>query len=142
MVRICHSENRLAQLQQQIKISDHCSEIERQQLVKCLFEKNEVFVLLDEELGETDVVEHSIDTSTAKPVKQPPRRLPYALRKQLEDELDKLLKISCIEPASSPYASPLVLVRKPDGNLRICVDYRNVVVWINKRTSHFPTTYG
>ena len=83
--------------------------------------KSEVFALSDEELGETDVVEHSIDTSTAKPMKQPPRRLPYALQKQLEDELDKLLKINCIEPASSsPYASPLVLVRKPDGNLRIC----------------------
>ena len=39
MVRICHSENHLAQLQQQIKISDHCSEIERQQLLKCLSEK-------------------------------------------------------------------------------------------------------
>ena len=38
MVRICHSENCLAHLQQQIKISD-CSEIERQQLVKCLFKK-------------------------------------------------------------------------------------------------------
>ena len=126
MVRMCHSENRLTQLQQQVKISDHCSEIERHQLVECLLEKSEVFALSDEELGETDVVEHSIDTSTAKPVKQPPRRLPYALRKQLEDELDKLLKINCIEPASSPYASPLVLVRKPDGNLRICVDYRNV----------------
>ena len=72
------------------------------------------------------MVEHSIDTSTAKPVKEPPRRLPYALRKQLEEELDKLLEINCIEPASSPYASPLVLVRKPDGNLRVCVDYRSV----------------
>ena len=72
------------------------------------------------------MAEHSIDTSTAKPVKEPPRRLPYALRKQLEEELDKLLEINCIEPASIPYASPLVLVRKPDGNLRVCVDYRSV----------------
>ena len=72
-------------------------------------------------MRETDAVEHSIDTFTAKPVKQPPRRLPYALRKQLEDELDKLLKINGNEPASSCYASPLVLVRKPDGNLRICM---------------------
>ena len=31
--------------------------------------------------------------------------------------MNKLLKINCIEPASSPYTSPLVLVRKPDGNL-------------------------
>ena len=57
-------------------------------------------------MGETDVVEHSIDTSAAKAVKEPPRRLPYALRKQLEEEL--------------------VLVRQSDGNLRVCVDYRNV----------------
>ena len=125
MVRMCQSESRLEQLQQQIKISDHCSETERQQLLECLLERSEVFALSDEELGGTDVVEHSIDTFTAKSVKEPPRRLPYALRKQLE-ELDKLLKINCIEPASSPYASPLVLVRKPDGNLRVCVDYRNV----------------
>ena len=42
MVRMCHSENRLTQLQQQIKISDHCSEIKRHQLVECLLEKSEV----------------------------------------------------------------------------------------------------
>ena len=126
IVRICQSKNHLEQLQQQIKISDRCSETERQQLLECLLGKSEVFALSDEELGETDVVEHSIDTSTAKPVKEPPRRLPYALRKQLEEELHKLLEINCIEPASSPYASPLVLVRKPDGNLRVCVDYRSV----------------
>ena len=126
IVRICQSKNRLEQLQQQIKISDRCSETERQQLLECLLGKSEVFALSDEELGETNVVEHSIDTSMAKPVKEPPRRLPYALRKQLEEELDKLLKINCVEPAISPYASPLVLVRKPDGNLRVCVDYRSV----------------
>ena len=40
--------------------------------------------------------------------------------------MDKLLKIGCIEPANSPYASPLVLVRKPDGSLRFCVDYHTI----------------
>jgi len=75
IVRICQSKNRLEQLQQQIKISDRCSETERQQLLECLLGNSEVFALSDEELGETDVVEHSIDTSTAKPVKEPPRRL-------------------------------------------------------------------
>ena len=83
---------------------------------------------LVEELGETDIVKHSIDTSGVNPVKQAARRLPYALRQQLEAELDKLLKIKCIERANSPYASPIVLVRKPDGNLRVCVDYRSVTI--------------
>ena len=71
--------------------------------------KNETFALSDEELGETDIVKHSIDTSGAKPVKEAARRLPYALRQQLKVELDKLLKIKSIEPANSPYASPIVL---------------------------------
>ena len=97
-------------------------------MLNCLLKKNEVFALSEEELGETDIVKHSIDTSHsgAKPVKEVARRLPYALRQQLEVELDKLLEIKCIEPANSPYASPLVLVRKPDGNLRVCVDYCSV----------------
>ena len=45
MVRMCHSENRLTQLQQQIKISNHCSEIERHQLVECLLEKSKFFAV-------------------------------------------------------------------------------------------------
>ena len=52
-------------------------------------------------------------------MKEAPRRFPYALRQQLELELNKLLKIRCIEPANSPYAFSLVLVRKLDGSLRL-----------------------
>ena len=123
LVRMCQAENHLEELQKQIKISNHCSDEERDQLLNCLLEKNKTFALSDKELGETDVVEHSIDMMGAKPVKEAPRRLPYALRQQLELELDKLLKIGCIEPAKSPYASLLVLLRKPDESLRLCVDY-------------------
>ena len=126
MVRMCQTENLMDELRQQIKISDHCSDEDRDLLLNCLLEKNEVFTLCDEELGETDTGKHFIDISGAKPVKEAARRLPYALRQQLEVELDKLLKIKCIEPANSPYGSPLVLVRKPDGNLRVCVDYHSV----------------
>ena len=48
------------------------------------------------------------------------------MRTQLEKELDKLQKIKCIEPATSPYASPIVLVRKKNGILRLCVDHWSV----------------
>ena len=65
-----------------------------------------------------------IDTGYAKPTRTTPRRLPYSLRTELEDELRKLLQTKCIEPSNSPYASGLVPVRKKDGSLRICVDYR------------------
>ena len=91
-----------------------------------LLAQSDVFALCDEELGETDLVSHSIDTGDSKPVKAFPHRLPYALRAELEEEINKLMDIGCIEPSTSPYASPLVLVRKKNGGLRVCVDYRNV----------------
>ena len=52
--------------------------------------------------------------------------MPYALRDELDSELSKLLATGCIEPSHSPYASGLVLVRKKDGSLRVCVDYRRI----------------
>ena len=64
--------------------------------------------------------------SEHKPFKVFPRRLPYALREELEVELDQLLHVGCIERSCSPYASGLVLVRKKDGGLRVCVDYRGI----------------
>ena len=48
-----------------------------------------------------------------KPPLDPP--LPYALRKQIEEELDKLLQINCVESANSPYISLIVLVKKKEG---------------------------
>ena len=59
-------------------------------------------------------------------IKACPRRLPYALRVELEEELDRLESTGCIEPSSSSYTSNLVLVRKKDGGLRHCVKYRGV----------------
>ena len=52
--------------------------------------------------------------------------MPYALRTELEEELERLLSAGCIEPSTSPYSSRLVLVRKKDGGLRVCVDYRAI----------------
>ena len=91
-----------------------------------LITQTHVFALSDEELGETDLVSHSIDTGDATPVKTLPCRLPYTLRKELEEEMQKLMDIGCIEPSNSSYASPLVLVQKKKGGLCVCVDYRNV----------------
>ena len=62
------------------------------------------------------------------PISEAPRRLPYTLRKQLEEVLNKLLKISCVEPANSPYASPMVLVKKKDGSVHLCIDCRSITV--------------
>ena len=75
-----------------------------------LWSQGDAFALSDEELGETDLVTHDINTGSARPVRAMLRRLPYAVRKELEVELKQLLDIGCIEPSSGSYASPLVLI--------------------------------
>ena len=56
---------------------------------------NDVFALTEHELGETNLVEHQIDLEQdTLPVRTTPRRLPYALRTELEKELTKLDALS------------------------------------------------
>ena len=68
--------------------------------------------------------EHRIETGTARPVKLPPYRIPHAYRGALEKEIQERLEE---EPLMSEWCSPIVPVKKKDGSLRLCVDYR----WLN-----------
>ena len=61
---------------------------------------------------------HDIDT---EPILQLPRRDPIALQPELDKELDAMLEQSAIEPRQSPWASPVVQVRKKNGTVRFCV---------------------
>lgn len=118
------TKSRLQELCSQLQLVNACNGKDQARIRELLLEYHDVFALNDNELGETDVVTHSIDTGSAPPVKSTPRRLAYSLHKELEKEMDNLLQTCCIELSVSPYASPLVLVRKKTGRLRVCVDYR------------------
>jgi len=48
------------------------------------------------------------------------------MQKEVEKELDDILKLGIIEPSMSSYSSPMVVVRKPDGSNRVCVDFRKL----------------
>ena len=69
---------------------------------------------------------HSIPTGDATPIKQPPRRVPHALRPVIDQQVQKMIESGVIQPSVSPWSSPVVLVRKKDGGFRFCVDYRRV----------------
>ena len=108
-------KNRQEKLGEQLTVGE-LSEGEKQILLKLLSAQHQVFALTDSELGETDLVEHDIKVTDNIPVVTQAQRLPYALRAELERELDRLTSVGCIEPSDSPYASGLVLVRKKDGS--------------------------
>ncbi|XP_043063528.1 uncharacterized protein K02A2.6-like [Drosophila ficusphila] len=62
------------------------------------------------------------------PVRLPPRRIPYALIKPYEEELDRLCSQGILEPVEySEWATPTVPIVKKDGSIRICGDYKSTL---------------
>ena len=64
-------------------------------------------------------------------MKLPAYRLPQAYHETVQQNLQDMLAAGFIEPSKSEWASPIVLVKKKDGSLRLCVDYRR----LNARTT-------
>ena len=84
----------------------------------------DVFSSGDHDVGRTTLAEHTISTGDSRPIKVPPRRLPIGKRQEAEKIISDMSEQGLIEESHSPWSSPLVLVRKKDGTLRCCVDYR------------------
>ncbi|XP_036001258.1 uncharacterized protein LOC118565232 [Fundulus heteroclitus] len=95
-----------------------------------LLKYQSVFSAFDGDLGVTILIEHNIPLLDDVPVRQRYRRIPPSEYEAVKSQINQLLATQVIRESSSPYASPIVLVRKKDGSLRLCVDYRQ----LNKKT--------
>ena len=100
-------------------ISEQLSSDQQQQLQQLLSKFDQV---LCNQPGQTRL-KH---TGSARPVRLPPYRLPHAYREDVQQELQEMLEQGIIEPSTSEWAAPIVLVKKKDSSLRLCVDYRRL----------------
>ncbi|GFU04368.1 retrovirus-related Pol polyprotein from transposon 17.6 [Trichonephila clavipes] len=101
--------------------------LSRKSSAERLFQEFEdVFSRNSSDIGHTTVTQHRIDTADHPPIKQHPRRLPFAKQEEVGTLLREMQENDIIEPSSSPWASPIVLVRKKDGSTRFCADYRKL----------------
>ena len=116
--------DREANLLEQLNIQvEHLTAEQKPQLTKLITEYMDVFALNSQELGRTSLVKHVINTGDHPPIRQPVRRTPFALRNEVDEMVQEMLTQGVIQPSQSPWASPIILVKKKDGGIRFCVDY-------------------
>ncbi|KAH0808186.1 hypothetical protein GEV33_014604 [Tenebrio molitor] len=88
------------------------------------------------QIGCTNLTEMDIKLTDDRPVFYRPYRMSFSEREQVKDIVQELIAADIVEPSESPFASPILLVKKKTGDVRLCVDYRA----LNKKTEkqHYP----
>ena len=114
-----------------VKLGEELPEDQRRVLKDLVRRYPDVFTDMP---GETDVIQHQIRLTDDTPIRCKPYPLPYAMREELRNEVDTMLEMGVVRPSTSPYASPIVMVKKKDGSNRVCVDFRK----LNKITEVDP----
>ena len=112
------------------KSCKNLKESEAERFGALLTEYADVFSKGDEDLGHFKDLKFTIDTGDARPVQQRIRRTPLGFEQEEEKHLKSMLSSKIIQPSTSEWASAPVLVRKKDGGMRWCIDYRE----LNART--------
>ena len=106
--------------------SDGLDDDQQRTLKAFIRDHEDLFMKPGDTLPGTDLVMHEIDTGNHAPIRQAPRRVPIHQRAELEAELHKMVDEGILEPGAGAWSSPLVLVLKKDGSLRVCVCYKRL----------------
>ena len=96
------------------------------QLDELLRSHQQVFAQDDDDVGLTQTVKHRIYTTDDCPVKAAYRRIPPPQFDEVKTHITDLFHKGIIKPSQSEFASPIVICRKKNGKIRMCVDYRRL----------------
>ena len=107
---------------------------EQEKAEKLLSTYCDVFSSSSDDIGKTNSAYHHIET-TDKPIRKRAYRTSPAMRLEIQSQVDDLLQRGIIEESYSPWASPIVMVKKKDKTFRFCVDYRALNA-VTVRDSH------
>ncbi|UYV65614.1 hypothetical protein LAZ67_3004865, partial [Cordylochernes scorpioides] len=107
-------------------IDDSLDESQKEKLRNLLKNYTDIFEFSKRKQFKDVNVKHRINTGDHLPTKQRPYRVAPRERQIIQDEVNKMEKLGIIQPSESPWASPVVLIRKKDGSWRFCVDYRRL----------------
>ncbi|XP_078495885.1 uncharacterized protein LOC144751873 [Ciona intestinalis] len=109
-----------------VKLGDKLKQHQKDQVWNLLRSHERAFSTSSNDLGQTSLMKHDIDTGDANPIRLPPRRTSYHARQQIENIIIEMKEQNLIRHSTSPWSSPIVLVKKKSGEMRFCVDYRRL----------------
>lgn len=95
-------------------------------MTRLITEFSDVFAANKQEIGQFSGVFHDIDVGSNAPIRQAPRRVPPYRLAEVDELVAQMESMRVIEPSSSAWASPIVLVKKKDGSTRFCIDFRRL----------------
>ncbi|KAK3877996.1 hypothetical protein Pcinc_017329 [Petrolisthes cinctipes] len=107
----------------EVNINPDLPEEKKQQLYGLV---EQFSIIFTDRHGSTSVMKHVIHLTQDGPVREKQYPLSYATREAVEREVQDMLAQGIIERPSSKYSAPVVLVRKPDGSYRFCVNYKKL----------------
>ncbi|KAG5276960.1 hypothetical protein AALO_G00111880 [Alosa alosa] len=98
----------------------------KERITRLLNSMPEVFSQHDMDFGHTDKVKHRIKLSDDTPFKHRARPIHPQDVDAVKKHLQELLEFGIIRESESPFASPIVVVRKKNGSVRLCIDFRKL----------------
>ena len=107
----------------QTKTTGSLTELQQQQLDQVLLSHQDV---VNTRLGKRALVTLKINTGEASPTMAYPYRVPPAWQDKLREEVHSLVATGILRPSFSPWSSPMVPVRKTDGSVRLCINYKKI----------------
>ena len=103
-----------------------------------LLEFHHVFSLEPNEIGCTDTTKHVIELMKDEPFKERFHRIARPLVDEVRQHIKEMLNGGAIRPSQSPWCNAVVLMRKKDGSLWFCIDFRCLNAWTKKDTYPLP----
>ena len=108
-------------------LKDQLTKDQFQAVSKVIDDYDSLFSKSPSDVGCTHLLEHEIELEEgAIPFKEPLRRVGADRQKIADDQIKLLSTMGMIRPSKSPFASAVVLVKKTDGTMRFCVDFRRL----------------
>lgn len=124
--------------EEELQVDEQLTGPQKQELLGLLQKYEDCFSSSMEPMGFTHLVQHSIEVENTDPVRSRPYRISHKEREVISNQIQEMLQNEIIRPSHSPWASPVVLVKKKDNKMRFCVDYRKLNSVTKKST--YPMT--